>query len=168
MNKINGLTYLDDFLTVEEEKQLLEKINSFEWSNKLSRKTQHYGYLYDYSNPKKEKTTPIPDCFDSIINKLNTIYNIHPDQLIINEYKPGQFISPHIDNIQLFEDNIASISLGSECTIQFINQNDIYKIVAERRSIIILSGDSRYNYTHEIIKNSNSGIRVSLTFRKMK
>ena len=31
-----------------------------------------------------------------------------PDQLIINEYQPGQGISPHIDCEPCFEDTIAS------------------------------------------------------------
>lgn len=41
------------------------------------------------------------------------------DQLIINEYQPGQGINPHIDNVKLFAEPIVSLSLGSECIMEF-------------------------------------------------
>lgn len=41
------------------------------------------------------------------------------DQLIVNEYEPGQGINPHIDNIKLFKSDIASLSLGSDCIMIF-------------------------------------------------
>lgn len=39
--------------------------------------------------------------------------------MIINEYEPGQGISPHIDNINLFKDIIVSLSLSSDCIMIF-------------------------------------------------
>lgn len=41
------------------------------------------------------------------------------DQLIINEYTPGQGINPHIDNPTLFSSPIVSLSLGSDCVMEF-------------------------------------------------
>lgn len=35
-----------------------------------------------------------------------------PDQVIINEYQPGQSIAPHIDSVPCFGETIASLSLG--------------------------------------------------------
>jgi len=64
-----------------------------------------------------------------------------PDQLIVNgskslslpfavftanaslEYQPGQGISKHIDKVNLFEERIVSISLGSGCTMDFERGN---------------------------------------------
>ena len=39
--------------------------------------------------------------------------------MIVNEYEPGQGISPHIDNVKLFDAVVVSVSLGSECVMQF-------------------------------------------------
>ncbi len=44
------------------------------------------------------------------------------DQLIVNEYQPGQGISPHIDNKTLFSDIIVSLSLGSNAVMIFEKQ----------------------------------------------
>ena len=37
-----------------------------------------------------------------------------PDQMTVNEYKPGHGIPPHIDTHSAFEDGIVSVSLGSQ------------------------------------------------------
>lgn len=44
------------------------------------------------------------------------------NQLIINEYLPGQGINPHVDNPTLFSSPIVSVSLGSECVMEFDNE----------------------------------------------
>ncbi len=41
---IPGLTFIDNFITEEEEKFLVEKIDAAEWSTEISRKIQQYGY----------------------------------------------------------------------------------------------------------------------------
>lgn len=41
---MNGLTYIKDFITEDEELNLISFINSMEWNCELSRRTQHYGY----------------------------------------------------------------------------------------------------------------------------
>jgi alkylated DNA repair dioxygenase AlkB len=41
------------------------------------------------------------------------------NQLIINEYEPGQGINPHVDNTTLFTDTVVSLSLGSEAIMNF-------------------------------------------------
>ena len=41
------------------------------------------------------------------------------DQLIVNEYQPGQGISPHIDNQTLFGDVVVSVSLSSNTIMTF-------------------------------------------------
>jgi alkylated DNA repair protein alkB family protein 8 len=46
---INGLTYIDDIITPEQETELINFIDIQEWNNSLSRRTQHYGYLYVYN-----------------------------------------------------------------------------------------------------------------------
>lgn len=46
---------------------------------------------------------------------MTTNKNIKFNQLIINEYNPGQGINPHIDNPILFSSPIVSLSLGSDC-----------------------------------------------------
>lgn len=62
------------------------------------------------------------------------------DQLIINEYEPGQGISGHIDNKVLFDDIIAGLSIGSQAVMRFEKNEEKYDLMLERRSLLILSG----------------------------
>ena len=44
---IPGLTYEPDFLDEEDEQRFVEWIDKQEWSSKLKRRVQHYGWRYD-------------------------------------------------------------------------------------------------------------------------
>jgi alkylated DNA repair dioxygenase AlkB len=101
-----------------------------------------------------------------------------PDQVIINEYQPGQGITPHIDCIPCFGETIVSISLNSPCVMEFTHSNANERIVKllEPRSLIVLEGDARYKWQHAIPKRKTDnwsgqkftrGRRISLTFRTM-
>lgn len=51
---ITGLTYVPDFISESEHKEIWEAINKEKWLDDLKRRVQHYGYKYDY---KKEVWT---------------------------------------------------------------------------------------------------------------
>jgi hypothetical protein len=55
-----GLLYVEDFLTEEEERHLLEQIDQCEWSTALSRRTQQYGFRFDYPSQDLDLSKPIP------------------------------------------------------------------------------------------------------------
>ena len=170
---MQGLTYIKDFITEKEESDLITFINSMEWNNDLSRKTQHYGYKYNYNLKNTlEKTVAIPNEITFILNILQHKFNKEFNQLIINHYEPGQGISPHIDNIKLFDDTIVSISMGSNCIMKFTKKEEYHDIMLERCSLVALQGDARYKWKHSIPsrKSDNKemrGERISLTFRKL-
>ncbi len=175
MEDIPGLHFITNFITLEEEKELLKQINKQVWSSALSRRTQHYGYIYDYkSREAVQETNPIPEWCQFLITRLmekELLKNV-PDQLIINEYMPGQGIFPHIDDPVSFEDGIVSLSLESDIIMDFIRDTKKH-VMLKRRSVIVLHGDARYKWKHGITaRKSDFGLkrsrRVSLTFRKMK
>jgi len=100
-----------------------------------------------------------------------------PDQIIINEYTPGQGIKPHLDHITSFAEIVISLTLLSSVTMDFtsIESKESKPIYLERRSLVILSGDARYKWTHGIEgrlydtvkgKTKQRGRRISITFRK--
>ncbi|MFC3158006.1 2OG-Fe(II) oxygenase superfamily protein [Chryseobacterium arachidis] len=180
-NIINGLLYQNDFLSVEEEKVIISEIDHAVWDTNLKRRVQHYGYLYDYKkkNIKQDlKIGELPDWLVLLERKITTNFNLEQsfNQVIVNEYEPGQGISNHIDCIPCFEDVIISISLLSSCVMQFSKDKEKQEILLEPRSILLLSGEARYNWKHGIkaVKNDkwfNTIIprerRISITFRKI-
>jgi alkylated DNA repair dioxygenase AlkB len=70
-----------------------------------------------------------------------------PDQVIVNEYLPGQGIVGHIDCVPCFGDSILAISLGSPCVIMFSNPHTGLQVplLLEPGSLYIMQGDARYH-----------------------
>lgn len=180
---ISGLTYIPDFISAEEQDFLLSQIDQQPWLTDLKRRVQHYGYKYDY----KARTVgndaylgSLPGWLLSISKKLHDdgIFLSIPDQIIVNEYLPGQGISAHIDCVPCFAGTIASLSLSSPCIMEFSNLKTGEKksIALEDRSLIVLSGPARYEWQYAIPARKSdivNGVktertrRVSLTFRNV-
>lgn len=72
------------------------------------------------------------------------------------------YIKPHIDSVRFCGDTVAILSLLSDCVLKLVHDQEKSKIVnclVPRRSLYILKGTSRYDYTHEILANSDSFFR---------
>lgn len=112
-----GATLIDDFVSVGREQELLSYIDSAPWLLDLRRRVQHYGWRYDY---KARRVTAdallgaLPDWLQPEVGALcgRGLFDPAPDQVIVNEYEPGQGIAPHIDCVPCFGPTIASLSLG--------------------------------------------------------
>ena len=183
MLNIQGLKYISDFLSKEEEAQLIMEIDQCLWLTDLKRRVQHYGYKYDYKKRKIDnsmKLGALPSWSDFVLKRFNEtgVSNIDFDQLIINEYMPGQGIAPHIDCEPCFDNVIISLSLGCS-TIMNFNKKDEFKIkisqILEARSIILMENDARYDWLHGITGRKTDPLtkdkftrRISLTFRKVR
>ncbi len=169
-----GFTYIPNFITIEEENQLFNEISNKPWNTSLKRLTQHYGFVYDYSNPKLNEAETIPDFIMPIKTRIENQLNQTFDMVIVNRYLPGEGISPHTDHVKLFDDTIVSLSLESECVMVFSRDRQNPKeVTLERRSIVILQEDARYKWRHSIpARKVDNGkkrdIRISITFRRRK
>lgn len=171
---ITGLTIIEEYITEEEEKQLLEFINCQPWIPSLSRRVQHYGYEYNYKPPYDlSDAPPIPDLFLKYGRQIDQKFN----QVIVNEYTPGQGIGKHIDHKRLFGDRIASLSLGSGVAMIFRSNDLVKEFYIQPRTLIIMEEDARWKFTHEIPSRKSDLVqgktvprktRVSLTFRIVK
>lgn len=174
---IPGLTYITNYITVEYENELIALIDSQKWNLDLKRRTQHYGYKYDYTARSVNASYYLgekPYWVDELCSKLGSdrIFIEKPDQVIINEYMPGQGIASHIDCVPCFAGTICSLSLGSGC-IMDLSWGDIKRCInLDPRSLLILKDDARYQWKHGIAaRKSDNGVkrqrRISLTFRKV-
>jgi alkylated DNA repair dioxygenase AlkB len=179
---VPGLTYIPKFITLEQEGALMAKIDAQPWSLELKRRVQHYGYAYDYKSRRidpKHYLGDLPNWLDFFCRKLwnQGLFQTCPDQVIINEYLPGQGISPHIDCIPCFEDTIASLSLGTASVMDFLHPTKGQASqLLEPKSLLILQHEARYTWKHGIAARKRDvlqgiwferGRRVSLTFRKV-
>jgi alkylated DNA repair dioxygenase AlkB len=179
---IPGLLLIKNFLTDVEEKNLIKEINSRPWLLSLKRRTQHYGYKYDYtSRNTSEYLGELPNFMDFVIERMidEKLFESRPDQCIANEYEPGQGISPHIDVAKIFGNEVASISLGSDIIMDFYDsQNAKTSILLPRKSLLLLKDEARYQWKHGIAERKKDQLenkmtlfrkkRISLTFRTVK
>lgn len=89
-------------------------------------------------------------------------------------------IPSHIDIHGVFDEHILSLSLGSDIIMEFRRQNDHRSIYLKSKSLLIMSGESRYNWTHGITPRKfdmintvdgpdivSRGTRISVTFRRV-
>lgn len=184
ISKVVGLEYVPEFISIEEHDELLSYIHSEKWLDDLKRRVQHYGFKYDYKTRYVDYSMKIGNLPTWILGLSTKLYDLGymdevPDQMIVNEYLPGQGISAHVDCEPCFGDTIISLSLGSLCVMKFCNKlsNEKIEVLLEPRSIVILKEDARYKWTHEIaprkkdtFKNRefHRNTRISLTFRNIK
>jgi len=179
--KVEGLQYVRGFVTAAEEAALLTAIDSERWRHDLKRRVQHYGYRYDYKARTVDewmRLGSLPAWVTRIAKRLvsDGYFATEPDQLIVNEYQPGQGISPHVDCEPCFGPVICSISLGSQCVMEFAEVVGAGRVsmLLERCSAVVLSGPARSVWKHSIPARKSDrvderviprGRRVSLTFR---
>lgn len=180
---IDELQVVPEFIIPHEETVLTEMTDQQPWLSDLKRRVQHYGWKYDYTARRVDETMrlgPLPEWLTGLCRRLQQAGHFPklPDQVIINEYLPGQGIAPHIDCVQCFEETIASLSLGSPCVMEFTHSTTDEKItrLLEPRSLIVLSGDARYQWKHGIPARKRDKIygqnllrerRLSFTFRNV-
>lgn len=174
-----GAEYFPEFVSAAEERRLLELLDAAKWMPDLKRRVQHYGYRYDY---KKRTLTsddylgPLPQWATVLNQRLVQagIFEKAPDQIIVNEYNPGQGIAPHIDREHCFGEVVASLSLAGSTVMDFINEEEHIAVPLSPCSLIALRGPARHVWRHGIAGRRTdivSGIaqdrarRVSLTFR---
>ncbi len=181
--QIPGLTYLPHYITVDEQNKLINIIDQQEWSTKLRRRVQHYGYRYDYKNGSLASSSylgDLPNWAGGIAKRLSDdgLTTKVPDQVIINEYEPGQGITSHVDCVPCFGKTIISLSLGSSCVMDFTHSQIKQKasILLLPRSLVVMQGAARYEWQHSIAarkKDKYKGRelvrtrRVSMTFREV-
>lgn len=178
-----GAVCLAGFISPSEEEALVGHLDGGEWNSELKRRVQHFGYRYDY---KARAVTAdaylgvLPDWLRPLGERLAPAGFIDdmPDQVIANEYMPGQGISAHVDCVPCFDDTIVSVSLLSRCEMVFRQKRSGARraIILEPRSALVMTGAARYDWTHEIPARKSDHVdgrkiersrRISLTFRKV-
>ena len=174
---IAGMTYVPDFLDPNEQEVALREVDQQPWSNELKRRVQHYGYRYDYKARRVDasmRVGALPAFAMPIAARLveRDLFTVMPDQLIVNEYEPGQGITAHIDCEPCFGERVAMVSLGWAYEMDFIHSQTRHRrsILLAVGSALIISSEARYQWLHQIkARMSDRGIprkrRVSLTFR---
>jgi alkylated DNA repair dioxygenase AlkB len=178
---VPGLKYVAAFVPEPDEAALLDAVDAEPWLADLRRRVQHYGYRYDYKARKVDPSMylgTLPAWARPLADRLVADGHMAaaPDQLIVNEYEPGQGITPHVDCVPCFGPVVCSVTLGSRCVMELsaLKGGGAESLLLEQGSLVVLAGEARYSWRHAIPGRKSDrvggqvvprGRRVSLTFR---
>ncbi len=177
--EIPGLLFMKHFVTADEQIEILNEIDQRQWITDLKRRVQHYGYRYDYRARRVDRSMfvgELPEFAHELAIRLHEKLLVPkiPDQVIINEYLPGQGISAHVDCEPCFENHIVTVSLGWAYEMDLIatKVDKTVSITLPVGSVLVFTGDARNLWKHQIrARKSDNGVprkrRVSLTFRNV-
>lgn len=176
-----GAELVADFISAQREVELLSRIDDAPWLLDLKRRVQHYGWRYDYRARRvglQSKLGPLPDwlLLERSMLRGRGFFEQEPDQIIINEYAPGQGISPHVDCVPCFGPVVASLTLGGRTQMVFDHpvSRERRQAFLEPRSLLVLTGPARFEWRHGIPPRKSDEFgghrlprnrRVSLTYR---
>ena len=174
--EIAGLEYRGGFISVDEERALIEKLEALDlapfkfqgWTG--NRKTQSYGWRYDFNDASFQPTEPIPDWLEPIREKAAAFVGVEPIDIthaLVARYDPGAGIGWHKDR-SVF-DRVIGVSLSSPTVLRFRQRDRSafrrFSLPVEPRSAYLLSGEARHNWEHRIVPGDV--LRFSITFRTM-
>jgi alkylated DNA repair dioxygenase AlkB len=177
-----GLFLYPNFIDEAQEEQLLNEIDRQIWIVDYLRRLQYYGYRNELEPPYDLIPFPVP--MPPLMFQLSQhmveqkVIQLQPDQVIINEYVPGEGIKPHKDRAY-YENQICGVNLGSGCIMRFIrgNNEEVIDVEIPRRSVYVMQDDARKKWKHAIPPRKKDNIdgnvkhrerRVSITYRKVK
>ena len=171
---VPGLSYRPHYVSDEQEGELLAAIDAEPWDTSWERRRQFYGGAY---GQQKVPSRPMPDWAQPLIERMHheRISERPFDQMLVNEYLPGQGIALHVDH-RPFDRTMVSLSLLSDCVMDFRRIADGLRtsLLLARHSLLILSDDARYRWQHGIARRKTDrwqgqvvrrSRRLSITFR---
>jgi DNA oxidative demethylase len=173
-----GLEYRPDFVTVEEERQLLGvlealELHTIEMRGQVARRTvRHFGLDYAYDSGELVATDPLPDSLAWLRDRCAALMERDPAdlvQILVSRYPEGAGIGWHRD-APMFGSRIAGVSLLAPCRMRFQRTvggvRSTAAIELAPRSAYLLSGKARWSWQHSI--PATKALRYSITFRTLK
>jgi alkylated DNA repair protein alkB family protein 4 len=184
---IPGLFLFEDFLTNEEEAQILAELDTHDTSHSQPWVQEHhtgahnekrFGIDHDlWSKHLRHPIHPMPSWFhELILPKLRDVVALNgsvPNEMNVIEYKrlDGHFLKSHMDDRGKYKEPIVNLSLAGECWMTFGHERDKSlpkkKVLLKRRMLQVLTGKARYEWNHGIdVSDILSDRRVSVTMRE--
>jgi alkylated DNA repair dioxygenase AlkB len=174
-----GLHCISDFLTPGQERELVTRLELLDWDGRgvIKRygqtvRRRELDFLRDYGRANRQVSPgpPLPEFLEPLrasVAKAAGIASHDIGQVITALYRPGAGIDWHTDSVKAFGDTICSVSLGAACVMHFRKAKsvEVWTIVLEPRSLLIMRGPARWEHQHHI--PAVKGLRYSVTLRTL-
>ena len=173
---IAGLRYHEAIITGAEEQVLIHRLGALEltpfrfhgWLG--NRKTQSFGWRYDFDDASFTPAEPIPDWLDAVREKAAELAGLQTGDfahVLVARYDPGAGIGWHRDR-DVFE-KVVGISLGTAATLRFRQRTSSgfrrASVEVAPGSAYLLAGEARHDWEHS--SPPGQSLRFSITFRTL-
>ena len=175
----SGLNYEPEFLSAQQETDLLQTIGSLplqeaeyrEW--KAKRRIISYGGRYDFTHRELGEAPPIPEFLYPLRERIARWAGVVPADIhhaVIAEYRPGTQLGWHRD-VANFE-RVMGVSLGGHARMRLRpyppkrGTRAAVTLELEPRSAYSFSGPARWEWQHAI--SPTKELRYSITFRTLR
>lgn len=175
-----GFSVEPEYVTPEEERELLAHVETGHWETDWRRRIQQYGVGYSDSGGKATWIRDLPDWLLPLAGRVarDAQFERFPENCVINEYIPPLGIGPHRD-YPAFGLTIACVSLGSDVILDMTKADRSARVAIHvaARSLWVMTGEARSKWLHSIAARLTDPIagerrkrsrRVSITFRTAK
>lgn len=170
-----GFYYYPQFLTMDEEAQLLDaargvELEAFQYEGyQAKRRTAGFGFDFHFDTGQLTQGLPIPPVFDRLRAKVGGMTGILPEdfkELLVTQYPPGSVINWHRDAPPF--KLIAGVSLLADCQFRlrpFGARKPLLSFRVARRSLYVMEGEVRTAWQHSIAPVAHE--RYSITLRTL-
>ena len=173
---------VDDFLTAEEEKDIIETLEQASFVSEGNRGVLQFGEHYKYMG-SRTKPKDCPESLKKLMDKINQEFSkSHQDRryhydinsCLVNRYESNMSVLPeHSDNEGDINplSSIFTLSLGATRTVLFrdLQSNEEKPVSCKGKSMYRMTRHSQDFYKHQIKAEPDqaNGPRYSLTFRSI-
>jgi alkylated DNA repair dioxygenase AlkB len=171
-----GLVYRPEFVSEDEERQLVELLDSLAFNEitmrgqTARRVVRHFGLDYDYETWKVRPGEPLPESLEWLRERAAGLIDANAGelaQILVTRYPPGAPIGWHRD-APMFG-TVIGVSLAALSRMRFQrgkgDKRQVAEIVLEPRSAYVLQGPARTQWQHSIPPVRE--LRYSITFRTL-
>jgi DNA oxidative demethylase len=173
-----GLVYRDEFIGLEEERQVLDLLDGLEFDpvvmrgRAARRSVRHFGLEYSYQRKDLAPAAPLPEEMLWLRDRCAQLVNRESEdlaQVLVGRYPPGAGIGWHFD-APIFGSPITGVSLRSRCRMRFQRRSEgkrsVAELALEPRSVYLMGGSARWSWQHSI--SATKDLRYSITFRVLR
>jgi alkylated DNA repair protein (DNA oxidative demethylase) len=177
VNLPEGLVYRPDFVTPDEERELLDDFGAMDFhavvmrGQTARRVVRHFGLDYDYERFNVTPTEPLPRELEWLRDRAAELVGEQAEalaEILVTRYPPGAPIGWHRDSPAFGK--VIGVSLAAPSRMRFQrgkgSNREIAEVLLEPRSVYVLDGPARTQWQHSIPPVKAE--RYSITFRTLR
>ncbi|KAK5858193.1 hypothetical protein PBY51_002357 [Eleginops maclovinus] len=180
-----GVFLREDFISEEEEEQLIRTMDGDVWNNSQSgRRKQDFGPKVNFKKQKVRVSSfsGLPAVSRTLVVRMQnepTLADFRPVEQCNLDYHPqrGSSIDPHLDDAWLWGERLVTVNMLSDTTLTMSLEEGLKEsglteevqvaVHLPRRSLVVLLGEARHRWKHSIRREDVQERRVCSTFREL-